>query len=116
MISRRGLIGALIAAPAVVRASSLMPVKPFDDNLLLKSYERYLVGWEDWRGVPGSIDPGSMRALLLPGIKRIIVSHDEIPKQWEKAFAERTVTNLAEASRSVREDEAFVRRFDLLRA
>lgn len=31
-ISRRGLLGALIAAPAIVRASSLMPIKVYDNT------------------------------------------------------------------------------------
>ncbi len=33
-LSRRGLIGALICAPAIVRASSLMPVKPWGQEFV----------------------------------------------------------------------------------
>ncbi len=31
-LTRRGLLGAIIAAPAIVRASSLMAIKPFDPD------------------------------------------------------------------------------------
>lgn len=46
MIGRRGFISgiaALIAAPAIVRAASLMPVRSFDGSLTLADYaHRYL--------------------------------------------------------------------------
>jgi hypothetical protein len=54
-LSRRGLIlggACLVAAPAIVRASSLMPVKA-EKQILIKSYERYSFGWYDGRILAG---------------------------------------------------------------
>lgn len=50
----KGLVSFVAAAPAVVKASSLMPVKAlpseFDlDNLLVKATERYSYGYVDSR-------------------------------------------------------------------
>lgn len=46
--TRRSLItgiGALLCAPAIVRASSLMPIKPWtDEPLLFKCYEHFAAG------------------------------------------------------------------------
>lgn len=66
-MKRRGfLIGGfatLFAAPAIVRAASLMTVKRIpgavDDEfttgrLLLRSYERYSISYMDWRGTFGT--------------------------------------------------------------
>jgi hypothetical protein len=59
---RRFLGGALslIAAPAIVKIASIMPVKSLADidldELLLDS-DRYLFGWADFRGIYGS--PGA---------------------------------------------------------
>lgn len=46
-MNRRSLItglGAILAAPAIVRASSLMPVKAWKDEVRYKCTERFLVG------------------------------------------------------------------------
>lgn len=67
-LSRRGLIGGLIgiiAAPAIVRAASLMPVKSFrpqhcrdwvsilrDQNVLLRIDEYAGLPQMHWRGIP----------------------------------------------------------------
>lgn len=67
--TRRGFLaglGALLAAPAIVRASSLMPVKmlaiDYDitdtgfttENLIIRGYERFLIGWYDPSAVFGT--------------------------------------------------------------
>ena len=68
-MNRRGFLrgaGALLAAPAIVRASSLMPVRVLaadvneiaftTDNLIVKCYERFQVGaWHGWANAYGSL-------------------------------------------------------------
>ena len=47
MISRRSLltgVAAVLAAPPIVRASSIMPVKPWHEDMMFKCTERFLVG------------------------------------------------------------------------
>jgi hypothetical protein len=63
MITRRGFIrdglATLFAAPAIVKITSIMPVRSlagletFDLEILL-SPERYQFGWSDWRGILGT--------------------------------------------------------------
>lgn len=65
--SRRGFLGSvlsLLAAPAIVKIASIMPVKSLADvdleALALEVLERemngdhYLFGWSDWRGIYGN--------------------------------------------------------------
>jgi hypothetical protein len=64
MITRRGFIRdglvTLLAAPAIVRVASIMPVKTladlecFDPDILGFYNEYYLFGWSDWRGILGT--------------------------------------------------------------
>jgi len=56
VISRRGILGALIAAPAIVRASSLMPVKQMMEN---------------W--VPGLPFQAESRLHRFPNVSRVFV-------------------------------------------
>lgn len=100
--SRRSFLFAaagVIAAPAIVRAVSLMPVKALindllphptfigtpicplvgdfsADNLIVRSTERYVIGYTDFR------------AVLLPGVQEIFSgTYGSIPDAWTKAFA-----------------------------
>lgn len=41
MLSRRGFLGGLFAAPVIVRASSLMSIKPFEEEFLTSPYYYY---------------------------------------------------------------------------
>lgn len=68
--SRRGFlsgVGALLAAPAIVRVSALMPIstpKLLDDfttdNLRYRATERFRAGW---------MNSAQFRELLLPGLR-----------------------------------------------
>lgn len=84
MISRRGMLGGLLAglaAPAIIRTPGLlMPIRPVlddftTDNLLVVGYERYSVTWSDWRGAFGAVPmmeptwPARLRRVLMPGLK-----------------------------------------------
>jgi hypothetical protein len=44
ILTRRNFLGGLLAAPAIVRASSLMPVKPLREVLLSGQIESF--GWD----------------------------------------------------------------------
>jgi len=67
IVGRRGFLkglAALVAAPAIVRAASIMPVRTpklvvpaadfSTDSILIKSYARYAISWTDWRAVYSS--------------------------------------------------------------
>lgn len=85
-LSRRGLLGAFLAAPAIIRtAGLLMPIKPSladgvaltavshpinTDDLPVSALERYEIGWSDWRGMWGN-DPGDMAGFELVPIKAV---------------------------------------------
>lgn len=62
IIERRKFIAGLatlFSAPAIVRASSLMPVRSiqFDmDNLLVSCIERFRYGWQNPNVMPGWVD------------------------------------------------------------
>ena len=58
MISRRGFLG-FLAAPAIVRIASLMPIKalppPSELDLIIEE-ERFVFGFTDWRGIYGTYE------------------------------------------------------------
>ena len=68
-----GLVS-LLAAPAIVRASSLMPVKalPFDNINI-----RFEAGTYNLREVQN---------LLLPGLEEIRSQYELLPAVWERLF------------------------------
>jgi len=66
MISRRGLLRALLAAPAIIRTPGLlMPVKI--PSLLVTAEETYAIGLDHWRALLGS-DPGEMNGFCLDDV------------------------------------------------
>ena len=73
--TRRGFITGLgslfLAAPAIVRASSLMPIKALSLDLMTDGDVYSL---------------GRIRNLLLPGLWQISGSYPAIPKQWDNLF------------------------------
>jgi hypothetical protein len=71
-MERRGFLlglGAALAAPAIVKAESLMklwvpPAADFStDYLLIKSTERFAFGWADWRVMNDPVFMAGMCAL-----------------------------------------------------
>ena len=80
--TRRGFITGLgslfIAAPAIVRASSLMPIKALSSDLMLDEALGYTAG--------DVYSLGRIRELLLPGLWQISGSYPAIPKQWDSLF------------------------------
>lgn len=81
--TRRSFLGFLAAAPFVVKASSLMPVRALfvvpdmavdftTENLSVSAMERYSVG--------------SLRDVMLPGLRRYQFAYGSIPRQWGKVF------------------------------
>ena len=104
-VSRRSLItgiGCIIAAPAIVRASSLMKVKP-GNRETTEMTARWLAEIEAdqqarglwkaeycvvdrtglWSTVKGpGIDLNVMRELLRPGLLTIAPQHEDIAEKW----------------------------------
>jgi|SRR5580658_2603149 hypothetical protein len=110
MLRRRGFLaglGALLAAPAIVRAESIMRVAtpklitPDDaefttDNLKVRAYESFALGWHDWRGTWGSADIGVVHALdpleadaqtAIQNMKRMRQIEDEMARELDRARA-----------------------------
>lgn len=86
-LTRRSLIrgiGIILAAPAIVRVASLMPVRvpPIVRAVYLPSLD------EIWRPHPLSsgVSLTEIRSLLLPGLQEIIGSYNQIPAQWARVF------------------------------
>lgn len=79
MIARRSFLRgalALFAAPAIVRAASLMDIKPVGN-------------WIDMEPM-GGINARAIAALLLPGIRQIIENpriDPELDVAWDRLFA-----------------------------
>ncbi len=72
---RRGFLkglGALFAAPAIVRASSLMAISPFDLDKLYSD--------------PFGLSHARMRDLLLPGLRGIAVDYSALERAWGNVF------------------------------
>lgn len=82
-LTRRKLLTGLIAAPIVVRAGLLMPVKALDDVRMIglnlgpvKCTERYVYGGTDLRGI---------YAFLRPGLNELFGQHFD-PSQMSRMF------------------------------
>jgi|SRR6516162_7492778 hypothetical protein len=83
ILSRRGFLRGLFAAPAVIAAQRLMPLRgiimPTDEDMLLVQE----------RIAPGLIDVDAVRNLLLPelfDVRDVRGAYEMIPRQWEKMF------------------------------
>lgn len=75
---------AIIAAPAIVRASSLMPIKPLEARFINVQVG---LGYAFTRK---AISQQHMRDLLMPGLNNLMLkSYDTIPSQWHMVFEER---------------------------
>ena len=75
MIGRRGFItglATLFAAPVIVRASSLMVVKPLPLVMM--------------RPPMAGMDLRLIKDLLLPGLREINGKYAEIPSHWDRLF------------------------------
>jgi hypothetical protein len=76
-----GLLG-LVAAPAVVKASSLMPVK------VVTASELYTFPNRVWVPPSSGINLAQLRELLRPGVEKMIDEmYAEHPGQWKSIFA-----------------------------
>ena len=76
-----GLLG-LVAAPAVVKASSLMPVK------VVTTSELYTFPNRVWVPPSSGINLAQLRELLRPGVEKMIDEmYAEHPGQWKSIFA-----------------------------
>lgn len=74
-LTRRSFLGgaaALLAAPAIVRASSLMPVYVIDDPA----------------NVFNALNPAAIRDLLCPGLQLITGVYHPLPEFWINHFRE----------------------------
>lgn len=73
-LSRRSLITGLIsfvAAPAIVRAASLMPVRAFEEPVLIRL----------------GLSLTTIRELLLPGLIHLNGAFKDVPPQWDELFS-----------------------------
>jgi hypothetical protein len=70
----------LLAAPAIVRESSLMPVKALP---ILQHFDEIAVpvGWD---GSNWNIE--GMRDIFLPGLREIRCQYESLPVMWESLF------------------------------
>jgi hypothetical protein len=87
MISTRrafltGLVS-LVASPAIVRASSLMPVKIIEPEIIQISYGITRV---DVARTGGGVCLSRISELLLPGLRKIVLDDEKYTKQWEETF------------------------------
>lgn len=73
-----GLIS-FVAAPAIVRASSLMPVKIIEPEIIQISYGIARTG--------GGVCLSRISELLLPGLRNLVLKEDKYSAMWEKVFA-----------------------------
>jgi hypothetical protein len=70
----KGLGASIICAPAIVRATSLMPIKAVAPLPRYTDYDRL------------GLSPGMIRDLLLPGLNDIQGSYESVPSQWQAMF------------------------------
>jgi hypothetical protein len=73
-----GLIS-FVAAPAIVRASSLMPVKIIEPEIIQINYGITRTG--------GGVCLTTIKDLLLPGLRKIVLDDEKYSAMWEKVFA-----------------------------
>lgn len=72
MISRRGFLGGLIAAPAIVRVGSLMPIRSFVDEFRMTDLR--ITGWKPFYGTLENLF--QFRDALAPGVIYTAVRYD----------------------------------------
>lgn len=78
-----GLMG-LVAAPAVVKATSLMPVKSFVEPQL------YTFPNKVWVPRSSGVNLAQIREILMPGAQQMFDDlYDKRSDQWENVFASR---------------------------
>jgi hypothetical protein len=78
--TRRGFLrgmATLIAAPAIVRASSIMPVRVLDEEWSPSQIIRFRTG---------PISMTQMRELLLPGLREISMRYTGVQNRWPGVF------------------------------
>ena len=73
----------LVASPAIVRASSLMPVKIIEPEIIQISYGITRV---DVARTGGGVCLDNIRDFLLPGLRKIVLDDEKYAKQWEETF------------------------------
>jgi hypothetical protein len=73
----------LVASPAIVRASSLMPVKIIEPEIIQISYGIVPV---NVARTGGGVCLSTMRDLLLPGLRNIVLKEDKYANQWDEVF------------------------------
>lgn len=86
MPRRKFLIGlfGLIAAPAVVKAANIMPVKVITTN------ELYTFPNRVWVAPSSGVNLAQIREMLRPGLEKVFDDlYEERSAQWESVFASR---------------------------
>ncbi len=81
LVTRRRFFG-LMAAPAIVRATSIMPVRVFETE-----YSYLGLAPLKAEGAEVIFDRQAIRDLLFPGLRIIQGSYTDLPSQWSKMFA-----------------------------
>lgn len=79
IITRRSLLRGLFAAPAIVAASSLMPIR----GIVMDA--AYVIDAPEYTFSPVTL--GNIRNMLFPGLFEVRSSFDMIPRQWGRVFA-----------------------------
>lgn len=80
-LSRRGFFG-FLAAPAIVRAASLMPIRALSSVIIVDDPLWNGVGYDE-----PILSGEAIRDLLFPGLQLITGKYCDLPKQWPAAFA-----------------------------
>ncbi len=81
-MNRRSLLlgfGATLAAPAVVRAESLM-------KIIVPKRDLIVIDPLPIEG--GTVSLLRIRELLLPGLRRMMADYESIPTKWDKIFSD----------------------------
>ena len=78
-----GLIS-FVAAPAIVRASSLMPVKMIEPEIIQIGYG---ITRMDVARTGSGVCLTTIKDLLLPGLRNLVLKEDKYSAMWEKVFA-----------------------------
>ena len=81
-----GLMG-LVAAPAVVKAASIMPVKVTQPKWYLAEGEFHTFPTRVWVPPNSGINLQQIRDLLMPGLNKMVDDmYTEHPGQWKSIF------------------------------